>query len=114
MSEAKHTPAPWKLDGGAGKKGELYVWSDRDEKGKGYIGTHEICVAVVQPKARCEGGALFAEEEIEANARLIAAAPCLLEACRFALESFGDTDILTDAPAIVALRKAIAKAKGNQ
>lgn len=76
----KHTPGPWRLAGGEGKRGELYVWSDRDEEGKGYIGSHEICVAVVQPKARCEGGAVFAEEEIAANAALIKSAPALLAA----------------------------------
>lgn len=76
----KYTPGPWKLDGGEGTRGQLYVWSDRDERGKGLIGTHEICVAIIQPNARCEGSAAYAEEEIKANADLIAAAPAMYEA----------------------------------
>lgn len=77
-ASGKHTPAPWHQAGGKGKKGQRYIWSDRDEKGKGYIGTHEICVAEIHANARLEGDAAYAEEEIEANARRVIA---LVNAC---------------------------------
>lgn len=68
MSDTIYTPGPWYLAGGPGKRGERY------------LGTPAICLAVVQPNATGEGGAASEEEEVEANAKLIAAAPDLLAA----------------------------------
>jgi hypothetical protein len=110
----KHTPGPWKLDGGKGRRGERYVWSDRSEKG--LIGTHEICVAVIQPKARCEGGAAFAEEEIEANANLVVSAPDLLEALELVRDEFATGNRWTAVRiqrVVEVVRAAIAKAEGR-
>lgn len=93
MSGAKHTPGPLKLDGGRGKKGELYIWTDRNEKGKGFIGTHEKCVAVVRPVYTGDSDAAFWEEEQEANARLYIAAPDLLAACQALVDGFTQAGI---------------------
>ncbi len=86
----KHTPGPWKLDGGTGKKGELFVWSDRGESRQHYIGSHEVCVAVVKTRLFEEGQDLSCiEEGIKANAELIRAAPELYEQAMWILRLFG-------------------------
>jgi hypothetical protein len=101
----KHSPGPWKLDGGEGQRGELYVWTDRRYP-------RGICVAVVQPNARCEGDADFAEEEIEANARLIAAAPDFLAAAEAILEyADGGSPVHPGADVVADLRAAVRRAK---
>jgi hypothetical protein len=58
MSDKKHTAGPWKWDGG------------------GYIDAPRECIAGIN--------ATGSPSESEANARLIAAAPELLEACEAA------------------------------
>lgn len=60
ITKTKHTPGPWKIDGNQVK------WIDH---GKWH------CVASVNNKLLTQGGN-------EANARLIAASPELLEACK--------------------------------
>ena len=87
---SKHTPGPWKIDGESDRvivahDGETlaqtyFVYGDRDRQYPQSI----------------------------ANARLIAAAPDLLEACRFALSIIGHPD---DA-GTNAIADAIAKAEG--
>lgn len=66
MDKTQHTPGPWKVDGGKGKHGDLYIWPDDN-----LWGGH--AVATVHQEI---------QEGADANARLIAAAPALL----FALE----------------------------
>jgi hypothetical protein len=87
---SKHTPGPWTIadewDGTSIKAGQFYV-------------THTI--------QSCG----FHETEVDkavtqANARLIAAAPDLLEACKAALSD--------DQPYIEKCKAAIAKATGEQ
>lgn len=55
-------------------------------------------------------------EEVEANARLIAAAPDLFEACKMLMEIVGDEEValVNYSNAVDAAEKAIAKAKGAQ
>jgi hypothetical protein len=93
---AKHTPGTWKVMGGMvvveGENGRLTDVAD--------------C---------CTGAASVKDPfTIAANARLIAAAPELLEACEAALQVLGDAmpDVLDDYYGIkMQLRAAFAKAK---
>lgn len=87
----KHTPGIWKVSG------ESVVASNGD-----------YCIAVVES----DGGYEAPLEQREANARLIAAAPELLEA----LEEVSKKGCLEYAPTTTAQKvwDAIAKAKGPQ
>lgn len=114
-NNAKHTNGPWEI---------------RDVAGTGKM------FSIMSPNTIPEGQCLIAQlprtfgtENLrtqEADARLIAAAPDLLEACKFALDSYIssmssdydfpgsrwiDRDGPTD-PTVVSLRAAIAKAEG--
>jgi hypothetical protein len=96
---SKHTPGPWEVDSNA--QGELLVMS-RDG----------AAIAVVPV------GAYGRSERSQPNARLIAAAPELLEALRHVMQAL---DLVTpgraaDSPAARSLRvatAAIAKAEGK-
>ena len=87
----KHTPGPWTLD----DRGYKYIVH---KPGDGYI-TRDIC------RMDSSTMAAFAQE---ANARLIAAAPDLLEALKMLL---GSTSY--DPNAACKARAAIAKATGD-
>lgn len=99
----KHTPGPWRLMN-SHKAGFLNVYTTHDT---GELeATDFICE--IGPGARNEG-------EINANARLIAAAPELLEACKVL------ADLCTDAKCVQSVkwtsardqaRAAIQKAEG--
>lgn len=78
MSISKHTPGPWTLD----DRGYKYIVS---KSGNGYI-TRDIC--------RLDGSTMAALAQ-EANARLIAAAPELLEALEELLR-YHENDIRID------------------
>ena len=98
MSENKHTPGPWTAD---------YVPA----------ASQHIINAQKEMVARVNYVGRFTVDEIEANARLIAAAPGLLEACEAALQKLDDLSKLSGiyaacGPASI-LRAAIAKAKGE-
>lgn len=118
MSE--HTPGPWTFDGEEGivKEGVVTPYH-------GIVTTEQRIAAIYVandfdfPSSEAEED--FQEEAI-ANARLIAAAPDLLAACKTALRYLtvqipyspseqGDSDFV---PTVQALRAAIAKAKGDQ
>jgi len=62
----EHTKGPWAIDGGTNKKGDLFIW-----KAGEYYGGHAI--ATIHGEI---------QEDVKANARLIAAAPDLLAACK--------------------------------
>lgn len=95
MNESKHTPGPW------------FHYDDRSSTER-----HEI-VAMGKTVARvyCTNGC---EAEDKANARLIAAAPDLLEACEAMLEEMQVWETEQgEHPAATLARAAIAKAKGE-
>ena len=106
MSETKHTPGPWYTDA-IGR-----IWrrnpSDLYEYGGGVAGDKPV--ATVWKGWVNEGEVGF---PLEANARLIAAAPELLESLErcFDIMNNGGTWSLEDQ---AAARAAIAKAKGEQ
>ena len=98
MTESKHTPGPWNIGWGlvwnaargitSRVSGEAWKWKNKD----GF------------------------ESESKANARLIAAAPDLLEACEDALASLdalAEEGIIEEGKEAGTLRAAIAKAKGE-
>jgi len=95
----KHTPAPWIADNG---DSELWgIFQKQDCNGIAYL---------------CEpNGELLRENEAEANAHLIAAAPELLEACKQALRTLEarGVDIYSD-PRYLLVKQAIAKAEGQK
>ena len=74
-TKAKHTPGPWKVRNAHYIGRSAYYVDPVNERGP-----HDsVCVAVIR-----QG---WLVEESEANARLIAAAPALLEGCRVALDA---------------------------
>ena len=91
------TPGPWRLS-----------TLDIDDIVKGEFGHGGVYVATVQ-FSRGD----IPDAEVEANARLIAAAPDLYEACRALVAGFGLADLEDDDPDIVQGRAAIAKAEGR-
>ncbi len=101
---SKHTPGPWKLaqDGGAGNRTRLVILGPRT------LARGEL--AQIGDKWRAP------DDEDRANARLIAAAPALLEALRGVanyiriLEREG---YITDDD-VKAVRAAIAQAEGGK
>src|SRR4029078_8318433 len=86
MNTQKHTPGPWEHDGD-----EVYRITSE-------INSHPICTI----------DDLNGDDEMEANARLIASAPELLEACKAYVNSEKDSIALLE-----LMEKAIAKAEGN-
>lgn len=71
MVDAKHTPGPWRTYSARGSDGEHCYWGiDPEGDYRGTIGSSHDAEHI--------GG--ITKEESEANARLIAAAPELLEA----------------------------------
>lgn len=83
MSETKHTPGPWEFDG---PHHNIIVWSSPNNR---------ICF-------------MTSDGPTEANARLIAAAPDLLEALKNIVNSIE----VHDHPAVMMAFDAIAKAEG--
>lgn len=100
MSESKHTPGPWIFDGDL-------VWAASID---GYVAnTRTEDMTSGENIAKRD-----ALEQIEANARLIAAAPDLLDALKSIVMSaeIGNAAIL--GPLLVSARAAIAKATGEE
>jgi hypothetical protein len=98
--DPKHTPGPWSVRADTGR---IAMMSDLRVQAR----EHADGLNLLKPIAR-----LYLQgSEVKANARLIAAAPDLLEACRAAYAWFTD-DVLTDdaRKAVILLREAIAKA----
>jgi hypothetical protein len=95
QEQTKHTPGPWKVSHGEGfaAGGRYYVATEQ-----GYDGR----VAV----ASCSGAPRGDEEVAKANARLIAAAPSLLDACRAALARPGKLEGWQEEQIKAAIAKA--------
>ncbi len=87
---AQHTPGPWQFDG--------------LDKIIGDQGNAEVCQV---------WGAAVEDQDGYANARIIAAAPDLLEACKCALNSLDMIGATRGSPITTQLRAAIAKAEGQ-
>jgi hypothetical protein len=103
-----HTKAPWKV---TSKSGE---WSNRAEivGGNGFLKDVAVCLRVFSSDRK----RTVDDKEADANARLIAAAPELLEAAKNLWKSLPE-GIFADLPKsnneLFALMKAIAKAEGK-
>lgn len=93
MSKQSHTPGPWFVNGR-----ESYTKYVEARIGGGLL----------QEVAAC--GPTEQQEQQEANARLIAAAPDLLEALQQAVTSMQDSGYPNDSLVIRAARQAITKA----
>ena len=94
---SKHTPGPWAASSASSVVGALV----------GASATYHV--AAVMPQ--------LDKAEVEANARLIAAAPELLEACKAVEEWWlreGKHEFLGAPAGIFMLRAAIQKAEGGQ
>ena len=89
---SKHTPGPWRIDRGS------------------KTGTARGISASARNIVNFNGLAKPMSNETEANARLIAAAPDLLDALRYVLDCIERNEISDMQPA----RAAIAKAEGRE
>ena len=99
MSETKHTPGPWHYEHPALS-----------------FSIHAAAIHVADVFAKVSGGTsdkYVLEEEADANARLIAAAPDLLKACEAALAEIESPDSYwnEEGPLAKQLRSAIQAAK---
>ncbi len=106
MSEAKHTPGPWTFS----KNDELgdtrfYV---AQQEGAPYTPHYSDVATLIAETVSSERRSIQ-----EANARLIAAAPELLEALRGLLDRVVQMDLPLSDPERVAAQMAIAKATGE-
>lgn len=114
MEKTQHTPGPWRRDYGGGY-GQGHIYAD-DQK----FGEHSLAAAHFP--ALYEGGrGGFNEEAVaimEANARLIAAAPDLLDALRalvIGAEGTGEQPISSAMRRrLRAARAALAQATGSE
>ena len=103
---SKYTPGPWAINtAGSAKAGqpfkvtEIYVYAPDTQDDVA------ICADVIDPVTQAPS---------EANARLIAAAPELLEALVMALESLDAAEVPQEWDCRKSVRSAIAKATGEQ
>lgn len=85
----RHTEGPW----------NYAQWSDGDNAIIDAAGDGRICEMVTNQT----------DEQRDANAQLIVAAPCIFKACKELITAY---DTGSDLP-IGALRSAIARAEGN-
>ncbi len=117
MEKVKHTPGPWTFSPNVGKRPEWeYIGANDPRDGSGRT---SICM-VCQSQAQRKTARLISNKEMEANARLIAAGPELVEALRATLAILdrayecGDrTEKIVIAVRIDRALTAIAKAEGR-
>jgi len=99
IEKAQHTPGPW-------------VWQDaRTMRHLHAPETSRIGLCVSMPKAGHKGYRQTPEDE--ANARLIAAAPDLLDACKAVTAELGDAEWGTDKHGADLLYEIITKHHGK-
>jgi hypothetical protein len=113
MSEIQYTPGPWmvgkEIDSGSRM---VYI---RIESSKSHISSTGVYGSKA-PKYD-DGKPTIPVEEARANARLISAAPNLLEACKLVIEQFCPIQSgwsTKTKEAFAAMEQAIAKAEGRQ
>lgn len=114
MSESKHTPAPWLI-------GDLafthFQGPEGLSEGRLAASIHHGAVSASVPLIRVGAGRDDDADEVMANARLIAAAPELLEALRAAEDFMAgfEGDELQEGidERLTTVRAAIAKAEGG-
>lgn len=109
MSDAKHTPGPWNYTLCDGES--AWLVGPRNAEGPDYVAdAHKLTHG-------------RRDEDSEANARLIAAAPELLAACESVIEEYGGhhatgcverPDDKGGCCFVAMVRAAIAKARGGQ
>ena len=92
----QHTPGPWAVGSKSGHIETANAW--------------RMSIAICYNKDSKADG--VSKEEFEANARLIAAAPELLEALNTWLKQYSAEEY-EDCPEVVQTRAAIAKATGE-
>lgn len=101
--DTKFTPGPWELDS-SGQR----VWNPKIKCGH---------IAHIYCKDSSSGTKFYRDETAKANARLISAAPELLEACKYAFENLRPKgNVKKDFSghlAMATLSKAINKAEGR-
>ncbi len=95
---SKHTPGPWGLHYSAGHGVEADIVGADDQKFK--VGRLASVATIPETWG-----------DSKANARLIAAAPELLKALKYAIRLYGATEMSN--PDLEPLRAAVAKAEGN-
>ena len=99
MMATNHTPGPWKFD-------ESYMWSERLSGGPKYhFRVTGANGETWTPIALCQSNARAVDNE--ANARLIAAAPDLLEALQYAIKQ------VPELATVPGISSAISKATGQ-
>lgn len=110
----KHTPGPWSLQGDITLVGDPY-----SKTGQHALYCAEIrhpdsggCVCTIQSADHVDTG--ITRETAEANARLIAAAPDLLDALQAMLTHMGMDEDDWNKPTFNKARAAISKATGEQ
>lgn len=137
MSEPKHTPGPWKFEDVSGSGLQIFApipfkaecgefvlkdcYQPTFSMAEKRVGTASKSHPEGYPMIAYETWLQFPEkrwnEMQEANARLMAAAPDLLEACKNTLEYFETTNFCQcgeECGCIVGeMRRAIAKAEGR-
>lgn len=102
---AAHTPAPWRVEDGT-----VLIWGDCNPDDKTSYG-------MGYPVAECRGSGWGSSkpsiDAMDANARLIAAAPELLAQLEYAVKLFGAWPMLNGTAQVQSMRDTIAKATGG-
>jgi len=95
-----HTPGPWLRESEINSEGSDWILVTKD-----YAEIVDL---------RLDDGLVVSEQEQEANARLIAAAPEMLNALRGVAERWDKDDEADDPVLGAVIRSAIAKAEGRE